>query len=549
MEEQENEGTSDKETEEGSEQNSNNDQDSDVSFQEEADEIDATEKKRRRMDRSHQKEHQRGRRIFGKTKIPCCIVTHRRLKWRMARRIDSLPEQRWTKRVFDWHLGLNTSNRTRRQFGRPKRRWEDDLNEFMKTEEGQEKAKYDFMNNNSWMRKYRTTKNVKKTKKSSQRYGSALFEPKSFNCVSSVLPPNHSPLDVFFVKKPCCAATCDAFVGLGVTSLSILKMNFMSSHRYTEGVTDDTQIQKTIDSIRQHRWTTAESDEHGSTRLLQVPDTEGCRVHKGLERVAKHHEQECARLPPVQGSEGYRVHRGFDGVAKHHEQDCAHLPPVQRSEGCRIHGGLERVAAGQGSRNLNAHLWVDESGSRYSSVSSSSMFRTMARSPCAGTRLRHSDHRYRNLYAHLCVDETDGHNVGEVKSWWDRFELWQCEWFAREFTNSVLFTFFFMSVRVITCRFLSCYRYWLHTLPHVQDSISLTDSCWGHDLPVRVCRARLTFRGDLIRMSRCHYHCHWLSVTTRSTKQTAEVNGWLSRLLITVLLHWTRCTRKYRGNK
>ena len=35
--------------------------------------------------------------------------------------------------------------------GRPKRRWEDDLNEFLKTDETKEKTKYDLMNSNSWM--------------------------------------------------------------------------------------------------------------------------------------------------------------------------------------------------------------------------------------------------------------------------------------------------------------------------------------------------------------------------------------------------------------
>ena len=83
---------------------------------------------------------------------------------------------------------VDTSIRTRRQVGRPKRRWEDDLNEFLKTEEGQEKSKYDLKNNNSWMDEIQDYKNGKKMKKSSQRSGSALFEPKSLNCVSSVLP-------------------------------------------------------------------------------------------------------------------------------------------------------------------------------------------------------------------------------------------------------------------------------------------------------------------------------------------------------------------------
>ena len=86
-----------------------------------------------------------------KHEIPCWIEIHRRLKWRMARRIVSLPEKRWTRRVFDWHPGLDNSIGTRRQVGRPKRRREDDFNEFPKTDETQGKTKYDLMNNKSWM--------------------------------------------------------------------------------------------------------------------------------------------------------------------------------------------------------------------------------------------------------------------------------------------------------------------------------------------------------------------------------------------------------------
>ena len=142
---------SDKETEEGPDQNSNKDQDSDVSFQDEVDEeIDATENEEDWIEYIKRSTKEAEEHIE-KQKIPCWIEIHRRMKWRMARRIVSLPEKRWTRRVFDWHPGLDTSIRTRRQVGRPKRRWEDDLNEFMKTEEGQEKAKYDLMNNNSLM--------------------------------------------------------------------------------------------------------------------------------------------------------------------------------------------------------------------------------------------------------------------------------------------------------------------------------------------------------------------------------------------------------------
>ena len=58
-------------------------------------------------------------------------------------------KKRWTSRIFDWHPGLDTNIKTQRQVGRPKR-WEDDLNEFLKTEETQEQTKYDLKNNNSW---------------------------------------------------------------------------------------------------------------------------------------------------------------------------------------------------------------------------------------------------------------------------------------------------------------------------------------------------------------------------------------------------------------
>ena len=148
--EEEKKCATDKETEEGSDQNSDKDQDSDVSFQEEIDEeIDTTEKEEDwieyiKISTKEAEEH------VEKHKIPCWIEIHRRLKWRMTRRIVSLPDKRWTMRVFDWP-GLDNSIRTRRQVGRPKRRWEDDFNEFLKTDETQAKTKYDLMNNNSWM--------------------------------------------------------------------------------------------------------------------------------------------------------------------------------------------------------------------------------------------------------------------------------------------------------------------------------------------------------------------------------------------------------------
>ena len=112
-----------------------------MSFQEDTEEaIDTTEKEEdwiEYIERSTKEAEE----YIKKMKLPCGIVIHRRLKWRMAKRIVSLPEERWTRTNFDWHLGLDNKIKTRRLVGRPKRRWEDDINEFMKPGEVKGKNK------------------------------------------------------------------------------------------------------------------------------------------------------------------------------------------------------------------------------------------------------------------------------------------------------------------------------------------------------------------------------------------------------------------------
>ena len=49
---------------------------------------------------------------------------------------------------MDWTRALEQEDKLED----PKGRWEDDLNEIMKTEDGQEKERYDLKNNNSWMK-------------------------------------------------------------------------------------------------------------------------------------------------------------------------------------------------------------------------------------------------------------------------------------------------------------------------------------------------------------------------------------------------------------
>ena len=110
-----------------------------------------------------------------KMKIPCWIETHRRLKWRLASRIASLPEERWTRQIFDWHPGLDNKIKTRRLVGRPKRRWEDNINEFIKPGETKDRIKYDLMNNNNWVKegKYKECKEKEETLR---QIGSSFLE-------------------------------------------------------------------------------------------------------------------------------------------------------------------------------------------------------------------------------------------------------------------------------------------------------------------------------------------------------------------------------------
>ena len=132
-----------------------------MSFQEDIDEaIDNTEKEEEwindiKRSTKEAEEHMK------KMKIPCRIETHRRLKWRMARRLAPLQKERWTKQIFDWPPGLDNKIKTRRLVGRPKRRWEDDINEFTRPEEVKEGNKHDLMNNTNWINE---AKNYKKWK-------------------------------------------------------------------------------------------------------------------------------------------------------------------------------------------------------------------------------------------------------------------------------------------------------------------------------------------------------------------------------------------------
>ena len=48
-----------------------------------------------------------------KANIPCWIEARRRMKWIMAMRIASLPEEKWSRKTAEWNPGLDNCIKTK----------------------------------------------------------------------------------------------------------------------------------------------------------------------------------------------------------------------------------------------------------------------------------------------------------------------------------------------------------------------------------------------------------------------------------------------------
>ena len=75
------------------------------------------------------------------------------MKWRLAVRIASLQIERWTQKAAKWNPGLSSKFLTNRTVGRPKKRLEDEINDFLKPEETEETRKaMKEKNNDTWIK-------------------------------------------------------------------------------------------------------------------------------------------------------------------------------------------------------------------------------------------------------------------------------------------------------------------------------------------------------------------------------------------------------------
>ena len=88
-------------------------------------------------------------------KIRCWKRTHRKMKWKLALRIATSPSERWIIKAAEWNPELSSRYRTNRTIGRPKKRWEDDINDFLKQNHDERKTEEPLerknQNNNTWI--------------------------------------------------------------------------------------------------------------------------------------------------------------------------------------------------------------------------------------------------------------------------------------------------------------------------------------------------------------------------------------------------------------
>ena len=67
-------------------------------------------------------------------------------------RIASHRETRWTKKAAKWNPALSVGTKAYRALGRPKRRWEDEINQFLKPEGTEVTKGSEMKNNTTWIK-------------------------------------------------------------------------------------------------------------------------------------------------------------------------------------------------------------------------------------------------------------------------------------------------------------------------------------------------------------------------------------------------------------
>ena len=77
------------------------------------------------------------------------------MKWKLALRIATSPCERWLRKAAEWNPDLSSRYKTNRAIGRPRKRWEDDINDFLKQvledKENEDPIERRNQTNNNWI--------------------------------------------------------------------------------------------------------------------------------------------------------------------------------------------------------------------------------------------------------------------------------------------------------------------------------------------------------------------------------------------------------------
>ena len=152
-------------TDEGNDSNSDCDQDSDASFMNDTDEeIDTAEIEEDCI------EYMKGSTAAAvdqmrTAKTQCWIETHERMKWRLAMRIAALPAERWSRTAAEWNPDFSTKNtKPTEPWEDQEKRWEDEINEFLRTERIEEETNNDERNHDESIKTEKDQKSWKNGK-------------------------------------------------------------------------------------------------------------------------------------------------------------------------------------------------------------------------------------------------------------------------------------------------------------------------------------------------------------------------------------------------
>ena len=118
--------------------NTHNDQDSDVSFENDTEEeIDTTVIEEEDWIEYIKGSTEEATEKMENAKVRCWNKTHKRMKRRLALKVATTPSERWLVKAAEWNPELSSKYITNRAIGRPRRMWEDGINEFLKLQDNE----------------------------------------------------------------------------------------------------------------------------------------------------------------------------------------------------------------------------------------------------------------------------------------------------------------------------------------------------------------------------------------------------------------------------